>query len=305
MELDYLLANPTKKQVHSQALKVLERYSTKNKFEEKLSSLRKVDKDDMMSVAFKSLPSISRIRTKIDKAGMDIGVQTFLVWTLITLIVTGLAFKLLFGSGWAFTIIISVVLAHMIPNFILNRKINKRMKHFVTLLPDALDLAVRGLRSGLPITESIAVISTDIEEPVRSIFAEIANSSKMGVPFEESLYSIAKKLDVNEFNFFVISIALQRETGGNLAEILENLSEAIRSRAMMRLKIKAMASEARMSSYIVGGLPFIVAVALVITTPGYLDPLIETSGGNIALGTACAMFVFGMFLMNKMAQFEI
>lgn len=305
MDLNYILASPAQKNVHNQALKVLERYAPKDKIEEQIASLRKVDKDGMLSTALKGMPSISRIRMKLDKAGMDIGVQTYLIWMGVTFVLSNLILMFLFGAGIIAALIFSLLLSHLIPNFIVNRKINKRMKKFIMLLPDALDLAVRGLRSGLPVTESINVISEEIEDPVKSIFAEIANSAKMGVPFEEALYKIAKKLDLNEFNFFVISIALQRETGGNLAEILENLSETIRARAMMKLKIKALSSEARMSSYIVGALPFLVSIALVVISPGYLDPLLDTVGGNISLGVACSMFVFGMFVMRKMGDFEI
>lgn len=106
-------------------------------------------------------------------------------------------------------------------------------------------------------------------------------------------------------NFLVISIALQRETGGNLAEILENLSETIRARATMKMKIRAITSEARMSSYIIGSLPFLVAIALIFISPGYIDVLYDDVRGNIALGCAMASFTIGMFIMRKMGKFEI
>ena len=193
----------------------------------------------------------------------------------------------------------------MVPHIIVGRWEAKRTKKFLLLLPDALELMVRGLKAGLPVSESINVIKNEIDEPVSSVFGEIAQSVRMGVNFEDALMKMALKLKVNEFNFFVISIALQRETGGNLAEILENLATTIRARAMMKLKIKAITSEARMSAYIVGALPFFVTGALLIMSPGYIDPLFNDIRGNIAGLGAITMFSSGMFIMFRMAKFEM
>jgi tight adherence protein B len=181
----------------------------------------------------------------------------------------------------------------------------KRLKKFLVLFPDAIDFIVRGLRSGLPVTESMNIVGKEMEEPVGSIFAHIGESVKLGVPVDKALQDTAKKLGLTEFNFFVTSIILQRETGGNLSEILNNLSEVLRTRLMMRMKIKAMSSEAKASAIIVGSLPFIVIAALMYLSPDYLIPLIDTTKGNcIALGCAFSL-MFGIGVMIKMTKFEI
>ncbi|PIR33149.1 MAG: hypothetical protein COV36_03120 [Alphaproteobacteria bacterium CG11_big_fil_rev_8_21_14_0_20_44_7] len=301
----FFMSNSPEKIIHKRAEKILLNYSNNTTIEEKIKSLRKVDNDSMLNAALKSMPTISRIREKLEKAGVESGVQSYLIKVVVYFIVALMVLKFAMGMGYITSLVIALFLGWFLPNMLLNRKIDKRMKKFMLLLPDALDLIVRGLRSGLPITESISVIAEEIDEPVRAIFGSISNATRLGKPFEESLFEAAAKIDLNEFNFFVISIALQRETGGNLAEILENLSETIRARAMMKMKIKAISSEARMSSYIVGSLPFLVSAALMFISPGYLDPLAESAGGNIALGVALTMFTFGMFVMRKMGNFEI
>lgn len=291
--------------MHKRALKIMEQYSKSSDIEEKIASLRKQNKDDMLNATLKAMPTITKIKEKLDKAGSEATVKDYLVWMGISLVVTFLLYYGAFGFGLFAAFLFAVVSAYMFPAYFVNRKIIKRRKKFLVLLPDALELIVRGLRSGLPVTESFTVIKDEIEDPVKSVFAEIAHGMKIGVPFEEALFDMARKLEINEFNFFAISIALQRETGGNLAEILENLSETIRSRATMQLKIKAISSEARMSSYIVGALPFLVTLALMFMSPDYLTPLVEDIKGNIAVGIAGGMFGFGMFIMNRMTKFEI
>jgi tight adherence protein B len=144
-----------------------------------------------------------------------------------------------------------------------------------------------------------------MEEPIGSIFAIIGESVKLGVSVEKALTDTAKKLKTTEFNFFVTSIILQRETGGNLSEILSNLSDVLRKRFMMRMKIKAMASEAKASAIIVGALPFVVILALMFVSPGYLDPLMFDSRGHVAAGIAAAMMATGIGVMIKMTKFEI
>ena len=135
--------------------------------------------------------------------------------------------------------------------------------------------------------------------------ASCSGDMKLGVPMEKALTEVAKNLRLTEFNFFVTSIILQRETGGNLAEILNNLSEVLRSRYLMKMKIKAMSSEAKASAYIIGALPFVVIGAVGVLSPEYMKPLINDYRGNICAGVAASMMAFGAWIMNRMIQFEI
>lgn len=298
-------ASNSQKDIHRRALKLMASYSNSASAEEKISSLRKQDSDPLITKIFAGLPTLKNVREKVERLDEDYSLKDFAVRMVISFLLSFIILHVMMGMNLILALVLCLFFSYFLPNMGLNRRLAKRNQQFLKLMPDALDLIIRGLRSGLPVTESMHSIVQEIAEPVKSVFMGISSAIKVGMSFEQALYETAKKLDLNEFNFFAISIALQRETGGNLAEILENLSETIRARAMMKLKIRAISSEARASSYIVGALPFVVVAALSFTSPDYLDPLFSELSGNIAIAIASAMFVFGMWVMNRMAKMEV
>lgn len=248
--------------------------------------------------------SLQALQNKIERAGMQMNAEMFVTVCVAIIALTTLVLVLM-KKPPAAGLAAGIFLGFLIPRFILNFRVNKRLKRFLTLFPDAIDFIVRGLRSGLPVTESMNMVGGEMEQPIGGIFASIGESVKLGVSLEKALQDTAKKLNLTEFNFFATSIVLQRETGGNLSEILSNLSDVLRKRFMMRMKIKAMSSEAKASAMIVGSLPFIVIGALSVIAPDYLTPLIETTSGNIAAGCAALSLTIGITVMIKMSQFEI
>ncbi|ANY21320.1 Bacterial type II secretion system protein F domain protein [Tsuneonella dongtanensis] len=192
-----------------------------------------------------------------------------------------------------------------IPHLVVNFFIKKRTNQFNSKFPDAIELLVRGLRSGLPVTETLAVVATEIEGPVGVEFKAIVDRIKVGRTMEDALQVTGDRLGIPEFNFFCITLAIQRETGGNLAETLSNLADVLRKRGQMKLKIRAMSSESKASAYIVGSLPFIVFTMVWWINPSYLagffsdDRLIVAGlGGMVWMG-------IGVFIMAKMVNFEI
>lgn len=260
---------------------------------------------EFINTLVKSMPSLAKLQERLSKTGKNITVEQYIFVTGGLFFASSGVFFFLCRMNFAMAFFAALGLSLLFPHMIVGRMAKKRLKKFLTLFPDAIDLIVRGLRSGLPVPESINVISQEMEEPIRGIFAEISNATKMGVPMEKALADVAKQLKTAEFDFFTISVILQRETGGNLAEILNNLSETIRGRIMMKMKIKAMSSEARMSAYVVGALPFLVMVALAFTSPGYLNPFFNDFRGNMAALGAFTSFSLGIGIMMKMSQLEI
>lgn len=258
-----------------------------------------------MSVLAKQLPNITKLGDRLERAGIQLSPQQYMLrrifWVLGITFVVGIIFKKSFLLGF----FIGIITAVWLPLKLIQRKIGKENKAFLRIFPDAIDLIVRGLRSGLPVSESIVLVSTEVPNPVGSAFMTISHTMKLGVTLEKALQEMARKLDLTEFNFFTTSIILQRETGGNLSEILNNLSEVLRGRYIMGMKIKAMSSEARASAMIIGALPFIVILAVAVLSPGYLRPLIDDHRGNIAAMTAAGMMTFGLWVMNRMTKFEI
>jgi tight adherence protein B len=259
----------------------------------------------LLSMLAKPLPSFQKLGVRLERADIKMSPKQYALRRILWVIAFMVLFSLILRQNIMIGFVLGFILGVWLPLKWMQRGINKRNKEFLRLFPDAIDLIVRGLRSGLPVSESIVLVSTEVPQPVGGIFATLNNTMKLGVPLEKALQEMAKKLDLTEFNFFCTSIILQRETGGNLSEILNNLSEVLRGRFIMGMKIKAMSSEARASAIIIGSLPFFVIAAISIMTPSYLKPMIDDYRGNIAAAIAACMMIFGGWIMNRMTKFEI
>ncbi|MFV0645258.1 MAG: type II secretion system F family protein [Sphingomonadaceae bacterium] len=192
-----------------------------------------------------------------------------------------------------------------IPHMVVNHFIKKRTNNFNTKFPDAIELLVRGLRSGLPVTETLAVVAQEVPGPVGEEFKGVVERIKIGRTMEESLQESADRLGIAEFNFFCITLAIQRETGGNLAETLSNLSDVLRKRAQMKLKIRAMSSESKASAYIVGALPFLVFAMIWWINPDYVGGFFSEDRLIVAGIGGLIWMSIGGFIMAKMVSFEI
>jgi tight adherence protein B len=233
-------------------------------------------------------------------------------WTLTQYIYTSLGIglvvtALIFLKSGAFLLSlgIGVLVGAGIPHMVVGFLVKSRVGKFNAKFPDGIELLVRGLRSGLPVGETLGVVAAELPGPVGEEFKGVVERMKIGRTMEDSLQVTADKLGTPEFQFFVITLAIQRETGGNLAETLSNLSDVLRKRAQMKLKIKAMSSESKASAYIVGALPFIVFGMVWWINPLYIGGFFEDErlivtglGGLVWMG-------IGAFIMAKMVSFEI
>ena len=200
-----------------------------------------------------------------------------------------------------------------LPHMYVGKLIKKRIANFTKYFPDALELLVRGLRSGLPISETLGIVASEIPGPVGEEFKLISERMKIGRTMDQALQETADRLGTPEFQFFVITLAIQRETGGNLAETLSNLSTVLRQRAQMKLKIKAMSSESKASAYIIGALPFMVFGLISWINFNYMAPFYTSDPAGlfglslmqlIGIGGMCWMGI-GVFIMSQMINFEI
>lgn len=269
-------------------------------------NLRKKDpnEDTKLGQAIANISLGAALRRRLELAGMTITLQAYLLRS-IGLAVGLIMVLLVVGQPPLTAIFVGLVMGIGLPHLYVSRRIKKRKLAFLKLFPEAIELIVRGLRAGLPVAESFIVVSKEIPDPVSSIFFTISQQAGFGVPMEKALADAGEMMNLTEFNFFVTTIILQRETGGNLGEILSNLAQVLRDRQMMKLKVMALSSEARASGYIVGALPFFVFGALMLVSPAYLDPLFNDPRGNNALMLAGGMMIFGGFIMKRMTQFEI
>ena len=209
------------------------------------------------------------------------------------------------GAPVLFALFLALAMGVGIPHKAVSFLINRRIAKFTAKFPDAIELLVRGLRSGLPITETIGVVGNEVDGPVGDEFRMVTDKMKIGKTLDAALQDTADRLGTPEFQFFVITIAIQRETGGNLAETLSNLATVLRMRGQMKLKIKAMSSESKASAYIVGSLPFIVFALIWMINSTYMQNffidqrlIVAGIGGLVWMG-------IGAFIMAKMVNFEI
>ena len=216
---------------------------------------------------------------------------TALIYLKSGAVLLSLGVGLLVGAG----------LPHMVVNFF----INKRGNAFTAKFPDAIELLVRGLRSGLPVTETLGVVASEVPGPVGEEFKLVTERIRIGKTMEEALQDTADRLNTPEFSFFVITLAIQRETGGNLAETLSNLSDVLRKRAQMKLKIRAMSSESKASAYIVGALPFMVFIMIWWVNPKYIGGFFTEDRLIVAGLGGLTWMSIGAFIMAKMVSFEI
>jgi tight adherence protein B len=222
-------------------------------------------------------------------------------------IVAGLTVVLLIFTDFGLVpnLLISIACGVFIPHYLTGRMGKKRVFRFINLFPEAIDLMVRALRAGLPISEAIVNAGQEISAPVGTEFQGIEAGMRLGRDLDSLLWDIAKRIDAPEFRFFIIALNVQRETGGNLAETLNNLSNVLRGRRAMRAKARAMASEARASTIILGSLPVLVTAILMFSSPTYIMPMFSDVRGLVLVGVAVGMLLTGVAIMVKMARFEI
>lgn len=200
---------------------------------------------------------------------------------------------------------VAIVIGAGLPHLIVTKLIKRRLAAFNAKFPDAIELIVRGLRSGLPVAETLGVVARELPGPVGTEFRGVVERVKIGRTMDDALQVAADRLGTPEFQFFIISLAIQHETGGNLAETLSNLADVLRKRAQMKLKIRALSSESKASAWIVGALPFIVFTMIWWINPAYIGSFFEDERLIvIGLGGLVWMCV-GVFIMSRMVSFEI
>ncbi|KPL69644.1 pilus assembly protein TadB [Erythrobacter sp. SG61-1L] len=277
--------------------------STVDKVESQLKKAIAARKPKMHRIAGSS-SRIEALALRLHRSGKNWSVTQY-VYASIGLALALAVIVYLKSGALLLSLAVGVLIGASVPHMAVNYFIKKRTNSFNTKFPDALELLVRGLRSGLPVTETLSVVASEIPGPVGEEFRAIVDRIKVGRSMEEALQVTADRLGTPEFQFFCITLAIQRETGGNLAETLSNLSDVLRKRAQMKLKIRAMSSESKASAYIVGALPFLVFGMIYWVNPDYLNDffvderlMVAGIGGFVWMG-------IGAFIMAKMVSFEI
>jgi tight adherence protein B len=246
----------------------------------------------------------SRLRESLIFAGLSISPQQFLMFALLGgVVLMGIAFY--FGVPPILLPAVGLVAFLGIPKFILNFLIKKRMKKFIAAFPDAIDIIVRGVRSGLTVGECLAIIAQESPDPVGPEFRLVNEAIKLGQPMGDALQRMSDRLPSPEFRYFTIVLGTQQTTGGNLAETLAKLSDVLRQRKKMKDKVQAMSSEAKASAGIIGSLPLFVMGALSFLAPDYVGLLFTTETGRFLLAICVVVMGTGVMVMRKMINFDM
>ncbi len=258
----------------------------------------------MDGLAQRLIPNPALLRKRLQMTGRS--------WTLAQYGSVGLGIAVVVslllivkGVPILLALLVAIVAGAGLPHFIVGKLIKRRGAKFTARFPEAIELMVRGLRSGLPISETLGIVAQEVPGPVGDEFRTVSDKMKIGRTMEAALQDVADRLGTPEFQFFVITLAIQRETGGNLAETLANLADVLRKRAQMKLKIKAMSSESKASAWIVGSLPFIVFLLIWFINGKYMQNFFVDERLMIAGAGGLCWMGFGVFIMAKMVDFEI
>ncbi|HKM69450.1 MAG TPA: type II secretion system F family protein [Stellaceae bacterium] len=251
------------------------------------------------------LPRRDLLAARLARTGRTISIGQYSIAITVLTILSAIGLVGATRIGIVPSLLLGLLIGTALPHLVIGRMGKRRLAAFIKLFPEAIDLMVRALRSGLPISEAIVGAGHEIADPVGSELRVVESGMRMGRDLESLLWDTAKRIDASEFRFFVIALSVQRETGGNLGETLANLADVLRRRRQMKAKAHAMASETRATTMILGGLPIAVILVLMLTSPAYLAPLFNDVRGLILDGIAVTMLVTGVVIMNKMAKFEI
>jgi tight adherence protein B len=258
----------------------------------------------MDGLAQRLIPKPTLLRQRLQQTGRNWTLAQYGLASLALIVVVSLIL-IVKGLPILLAVFVGLFVGIGLPHWIIGKLIKRRVGKFTARFPDAIELMVRGLRSGLPISETLGVVADEIPGPIGEEFRAVSDKMKIGRTMEAALQETADRLKTPEFQFFVITLAIQRETGGNLAETLANLADVLRKRAQMKLKIKAMSSESKASAWIVGALPFIVFILIWFINGTYMQKFFVDERLMIAGGGGLVWMGIGVFIMAKMVDFEI
>lgn len=233
--------------------------------------------------------------------------RTYVRHIAISLIVMLAAFlgSTIFGLPFPLAMVLASGAGVGVPILYLQYLAKRRMKTFSNDLPGALELIVRGIRAGLPLTACLKIVSEEWHDPLRREFAQVSNDLGMGLNVREAISRFADRVPVQEARLFAIVIAIQSQSGGNLSEVLTNLAELLREKGKLETKILALTSESRTSAWIIGSIPFFIMGGVSVISPDFLQPLFQTGTGNIILGLCAAWMSLGFLVMRSMMKVDL
>jgi tight adherence protein B len=244
------------------------------------------------------------LKIQLRQAGLSITMRQFYIFSAVCGLVCAFVALL---SGAPLFVVPGAFLAGMfgLPRWFVGFKRARRVKAFLDEFPNALDILVRSVKSGLPLHDGVRLIASEAPEPVKTEFRRVVEAQQLGLSLPEASLRMQETMPCPEASFFGIVIQIQSQAGGNLSEALGNLSKVLRDRKKMKAKVQALSMEAKASAVIIGALPFIVAFLVYLSSPNYIMPLFTTSTGHLILIVSAIWMSMGIFVMKKMMNFDV
>ena len=245
------------------------------------------------------------LRLRLERSGLDVTPQAFWIASAVAGVVFGL---IVFISNTNLNLLVPVgagfVGAFGIPRWVVSFMTKRRQKKFINEFANAIDVIVRGVKTGLPLNECLGIIARESPSPIREEFQELVEQTRVGIPLQDCFERMMQRTPLPEVKFFAIVIGIQAQAGGNLSEALGNLSGVLRTRKQMQAKVQALSAEAKASAGVLGSLPFAVMGMVYFTTPDYIMILFNTKKGNFMLLIAAFWMSMGVLVMRKMINFK-
>ncbi|MCK3779980.1 type II secretion system F family protein [Ensifer sesbaniae] len=263
-------------------------------------SLKELEKKQQERSA-KSSPSM---KVRLTQADLSMSLGRFYLFSALFGVFAFLV-ALIMGAGPAIGLGIALIAGLGLPRWFVGFLIKRRCKKFLEEFPNALEIMVRSIKSGLPLNDALRLIAADGQEPVKTEFRRVVESQQVGLSVTEACARMINTIPLPEVNFFAIVIAIQAQAGGNLSEALGNLSRVLRDRRKMRAKVSAMSMEAKASACIIGALPFIVSFLVYVTSPAYMMVLFTDPRGHLIIGAGLVWMSIGILVMRNMINFDI
>jgi tight adherence protein B len=275
---------------------------------QELSKRRKSVQDSLKDLEKKQQEQTRRVATtlkaRLVQAGLSISLAKFYVFSAAFGVFSFLL-ALLAGAGLVVSLGIAFIAGLGLPRWFVGFLVKRRLNKFLEEFPNSLDVMVRSIKSGLPLTDALRLIAAEGQEPVKTEFRRVVEAQQVGLSVPEACARMFTSIPLQEVNFFSIVIAIQSQAGGNLSEALGNLSRVLRERRKMRAKVSALSMEAKASAAIIGALPFIVALLVYLTSPDYIMILFQDPRGHLILGISAVWMSIGIFVMRNMINFDI
>ncbi|MBX9619579.1 MAG: type II secretion system F family protein [Hyphomicrobiales bacterium] len=243
------------------------------------------------------------LHIRLEQAGLSWTKRGYFIGSGVAALVAAIA-TFIVAQNPLIALAVGFVVGLGIPNWLVNFLKNRRLFKFIDEFPNAIDVIVRGVKAGLPLVDCIRICAQEAQEPVKSEFRKMIETQTLGIPLAEAVEGLAARVPIPETNFFSIVVTVQQRSGGNLSEILGNLSKVLRDRKKMKAKINAMSQEAKASAAIIASLPFLVLIMVYLSSPDYIQLLWTTPTGKLLMFGSVLWMLAGILVMRKMINFD-